>query len=130
MISGFMRSIDWQRGLFLSRILVIDDSVDLRTVLSIALESEGYTVQLASHGKEALEILHRGVLPQLIILDLMMPVMNGWEFLKERKSLPHLEEIPLVICSATHHDLQSSYPFLKKPVDLDDLLKMVERLSL
>jgi CheY-like chemotaxis protein len=111
------------------RIVIIEDDEDIRDTLSLALEFEGYTVLSASNGKEGIALLERCGAPCLILLDLMMPVMNGWEFLRERNSSDALSPVPVIVVSAfadetSDHTVQA---FLRKPVDLDTLLKMVSR---
>lgn len=112
-------------------ILVIEDDSDIRETLRQILEVQGYQVTTASHGREGLEALEHGLRPNLILLDLMMPVMNGWEFLTVRKERDELTQIPIVILSAVRNPEQQSglagYPFVKKPLDLDVLLNTVEQ---
>src|SRR5215813_15029996 len=81
-------------------ILLIEDEVDIRTILKDALEWEGYHVYTASNGKEGMEILLQMPAPGLILLDLMMPVMNGWEFAKALEVDRAYAETPIVTISA------------------------------
>src|SRR5215468_7398383 len=64
-------------------VLIVDDDPDLLEVTSFVIEGEGLAVETAKHGEEALSLMRAGRLPTLVLLDLMMPVMNGWEFLEE-----------------------------------------------
>src|SRR5207245_3461784 len=79
------------------RVLVVDDDPDIRELLFTALEDEGFEVVPAANGQEALAII-RTFHPDVIILDLMMPVMDGWQFVKEMRARD--EDIPLVLLSA------------------------------
>ena len=116
-------------------ILVVDDDPDIRDSIASALEIEGYTVIMAENGQVALDLLlrmrERGVLPRCIMLDLMMPVMTGEEFLSEIKD--HHEElrhIPVVVASANGSLLQHKLPareVLKKPIDINDLYRIAEQ---
>jgi two-component system chemotaxis response regulator CheY len=111
-------------------ILVVEDDRAIRETIQQALELEGFSVVTAEHGKEALEALtERNLRPSLILLDLMMPVMNGWEFLDALEALPAFQAPPVVITSAvrepSHHQRASA--FLKKPIELDDLLNTITR---
>ena len=81
------------------RILVVDDEAFIRSYLEDVLEEEGYEVMGASNGHEALEQLRKGDEPDLIMLDLMMPVMNGWEFREAQLKDPALARIPVLIVS-------------------------------
>ena len=93
-----------------------------------ALEIEGYEVLLAEHGKAAQDILPRLSPPCVILLDLMMPVMDGWEFLNWKNTKPEFDSIPVVIMSAVAGTPKTSgtVGFLKKPVNLDKMLDLLE----
>ena len=108
-------------------ILLIEDESDIREILKDALEWEGYRVYTASNGKEGMEILLEMPTPGLILLDLMMPVMNGWEFANELQTDREYVDIPIVALSA-FSDPEKKIRikgFIKKPVDLDLLLSLV-----
>lgn len=114
-----------------SYILVVEDDVAIREALEAVLEDEGYAVASAAHGREALTLLRTGVEPPaVILLDLMMPVMNGWEFRAAQRSDSDLARIPVIVLSADRDvaakaaALQVS-GYLAKPVNLDVLLDMV-----
>lgn len=81
-------------------ILLVDDSSDVLEVIRVILESEGYTVHTAGHGEDALAMLRSGLDPALIILDLNMPVMDGWEFREQQLADPALRDIPTIVYSA------------------------------
>ena len=109
-------------------ILVVEDDADALEALGDLLESHGYAVASARNGAEALEVLGRSPLPNLIVLDLLMPTMDGWEFRRRQKNDPRIAKIPVVVVSASSAakpiDADS---ILRKPVDIDRLLETVAR---
>jgi CheY-like chemotaxis protein len=113
-------------------ILVIEDDVDCRDAIALALEGVGYDVAAVEHGRAALSYLDANAAPALILLDLMLPVMDGWEFLRARNERPQRAEIPIVLVSgeaelaklATQHAVAGH---LRKPIELEDLLATVAR---
>jgi two-component system chemotaxis response regulator CheY len=107
-------------------ILVVDDDPDLRETMQDILEMEGWTVRLASNGKEALEVLRQFGKPCLILLDMMMPVMTGEEFLEHVQQDPVLNTYPVIICSATSRStLPGARSIIRKPFMAEDLLASV-----
>jgi len=109
-------------------VLIVDDDPDLLDVTSFVIEDEGMAVETARNGEEALSLLRSGRLPTLILLDLMMPVMNGREFLAAVANDPLLEGIPVVVLTATEHtEIPGARAVLTKPMDLKELLQVVER---
>jgi CheY-like chemotaxis protein len=110
-------------------ILLIEDEVDIRTILKDALEWEGYRVHTASNGKEGMEILAAMPAPGLILLDLMMPVMNGWEFADALETYRVYSDIPIVTISAFSDPEKRirANGSIKKPVDLDFLFALVRK---
>lgn len=109
-------------------VLVVDDDPDLLEVTSFVIESEGMAVETAKNGEDALTFLRAGRLPGLVLLDLMMPVMNGWEFLDEVAKDPALEVIPVVVLTAADRaGIPGAVDVLCKPMDLKALLRVVER---
>jgi CheY-like chemotaxis protein len=114
------------------RILIVEDDADLREALSEVLRDEGYAVTSAADGQEALDRLRRELRPALILLDLTMPVMNGWQFRAEQRQDPDLSEIPVVVLSAGEHLAEQMQPleiedFVRKPIELGHLLRKIER---
>jgi CheY-like chemotaxis protein len=115
-------------------ILVVDDDDSIRELMTIILESQGYEVETAEDGAEALERVRRGSPPSLVLLDLMMPGMDGIAFLRELRSDDDLSGVPVVVISgdqrATHRlgrmDVQDC---MMKPIELDDLLQTVPRFT-
>jgi CheY-like chemotaxis protein len=108
-------------------ILVVDDERDIRDAISELLEDEGYEVEEAGDGAEALNkarVCH----PAVVLLDLMMPGMNGWEFRARQRGDPELKEIPVIVVSALDKVAGvDAAGYLQKPFDLDDLLSAVRR---
>jgi len=113
-------------------VLVVDDDADVRELLAAVLKSEGYDVLTAENGAAALSVL-RETLPDLIVLDLMMPVMNGWEFRETQRAYPEYAAIP-VVCLSGHHAAHAHAAALgiaeciQKPLDVDYLVEVVRRL--
>lgn len=115
-------------------VMVVEDDLAVRETVQELLEEEGYRVIPASNGREALEHLRRAAAPSVILLDLMMPVMDGWQLRAELARDPRLSGIPVVVMSADERVQQkvqglSVAAVLQKPVTLDDLLATVSRLS-
>ena len=111
-------------------ILVVDDDEMIQESIREVLVDEGYQVVLAQNGVEALARLRNGELPALILLDLMMPLMDGWQFRAEQKRDPALSRIPVVVITAAGSAVKSSIDadeFMTKPVRLEDLLEVVKR---
>lgn len=113
------------------KILVVDDDDAIRETLGGVLASEGYEVALAENGQRALEAVRRGDRPDLVVLDLMMPVMSGWEFLEVADADESLRSIPILIVSAMAAPLACNghsggvRKCFAKPIDLDALLDAV-----
>ncbi len=113
-------------------VLIVEDDQELRDAVGQLLREEGWSTRAASNGAEALELLHREGRPCVILLDLMMPVVNGWQFLEQRKSDGQLADIPVIVMSAyvdmpgfaaPHLPVEET---LKKPLDLNRLLESVK----
>jgi CheY-like chemotaxis protein len=109
-------------------VLIVDDDPDLLDVTSFVIENEGMAVETARNGEEALAVIASGRRPALVLLDLMMPVMNGWEFLAAVAGDPVLTPIPVVVLTAAEHaEVPGALEVLSKPMDLKELLRVVER---
>jgi CheY-like chemotaxis protein len=108
-------------------ILVVDDDPECRDALADLLGNEGYDVACAENGWQALEYLSHDT-PRLIILDLMMPVMDGREFLQRKRGDPRLRSLPVVVVTATWRaaDLCGE-AIVQKPIDFDALLEAVKK---
>ncbi len=106
------------------RILIVDDSPDLLQNMIWSLKRARYSIDTAENGKLALQKIREGERPALVLLDLMMPVMSGWDFLEVRKQDPTLSQIPVIILSASVYretPLTKGLPYLEKPFTLDEL---------
>ena len=109
-------------------VFVVEDDVDTRDMLGRFLELEGFRVEVASNGQDALDRLSSGVHPCVILLDLMMPVMDGWQFRREQARDSGLANIPVIVVSAAGRDRMreiDANAFLAKPLDLEQLLERV-----
>jgi two-component system response regulator CpxR len=110
-------------------ILIIEDDADSRDVMREVLDLNGYSVFTASNGQEGANLLETMPNPPgVILLDLMMPVMNGWQFLDYQRGNPKFRTIPIVICSAYEASAKAidQKRYLPKPVVLDRLLNAVK----
>ena len=111
-------------------ILVVEDDDSIREAMVEMLEMEGYRTYAAINGKNALSLLKDNIpKPCLVLLDMMMPIMNGREFLDEMMKDAFLAPIPVLIVSAIADPSNSkgSVGFLKKPVDIDSVLSIVSK---
>jgi CheY-like chemotaxis protein len=109
-------------------VLIVEDDEDLREMMAQLLTLEGYQTTTVANGREALEYLHDAEKPHLILLDLMMPVMDGWEFRRQQQADPALAPVPVIVLSALDQARASNLEaeaFLKKPLDFDRLLSLV-----
>jgi CheY-like chemotaxis protein len=116
-------------------VLVVDDDADVREATQLVLENSGYRVLTATDGRQALEVLRTNAeRPCVILLDLMMPVMDGWRFRTEQQHDAALAPIPVVVLSGATdmHRAAASLSadeHIRKPVSLDRLLATVRRYS-
>lgn len=110
-------------------LLVIEDDTNIRDVLKLSLQFEGYQVLTAENGKQGFEVLNQGIMPGLILLDLMMPIMNGWEFVGAIKEHKALKQIPIIIVSAYADRARSidCHDFILKPLELTHLMQTVKK---
>jgi CheY-like chemotaxis protein len=113
-------------------IMVVDDDADVRDAVTDLLEGHGYAVIPASNGQEALDELKAGEKPSLILLDVMMPIMDGQAFSAEQQADPELADIPVVVFTAFAAALDKmkemkSFARIEKPVQADQLLNSVDR---
>jgi CheY-like chemotaxis protein len=111
-------------------LLVVDDDEVIRTVITEVLREDGHEVVCASDGAEALAFLRCGTFPELVLLDLMMPGVTGWQVLETMAQSPRLASIPVVVLTAfdARDDLPTGRPVLHKPVEGALLLDLVRTL--
>ena len=118
------------------RILVVEDNHEIRSAVVELLRDEGYAVEVAGNGKAALDIVGKQHL-SAILLDLMLPVMDGWAFLSECRSNPRCRDIPIIVMSAAHNlelqvkrlKQQGVGAVIAKPFDVEALLGVVQRFA-
>jgi CheY-like chemotaxis protein len=111
-------------------ILIVEDDADIRDALRETLEEEGYTVAVASNGHEGLGYLEGNPEPALVLLDWMMPFMNGAEFCKAVASNPTLENLAIIVITADSRaddkmQTRNVRTVLKKPLEVEDLIDAV-----
>jgi CheY-like chemotaxis protein len=108
-------------------VLIVEDDADLRDMMAQMLTIEGFDTSAVANGREALDYLQREARPHVILLDLMMPVMDGWEFRRRQKADPALAPVPVIVLSALDpaRAAVDATHFLKKPLDFDHLIELV-----
>jgi CheY-like chemotaxis protein len=107
-------------------VLIVEDELDLREIMRDALELNGYSVVTAADGHTALDALSRIEHLCIVLLDLVMPGMNGWDFLKELRARPDLASVPVIVhTSAPEAAPQDVTSVLRKPLQFDRLLAIV-----
>ncbi len=111
-------------------VLVVDDDPNIRRMIMAALRRDGYAFSEAHNGAEALDIMRQDR-PDVVVLDLMMPILSGWDVLRERESDPELKDIPVIIVSANREPEVANVvdkgicAFLPKPFDIRALSALV-----
>jgi two-component system response regulator VicR len=112
-------------------ILLVEDDGEIRDIIGDLLERDGYDVIPAGNGKQAIDYLAaRQELPALILLDLMMPIVSGWEFLRAISQDPRTASIPVVVITAVRGDRPHGVAaVLKKPFGVDDIVAAVRRFA-
>lgn len=112
-------------------ILIVEDVEDHRDILGIALRAAGYRVAYAADGHDAFNRLESGLQPRLIILDLAMPRMDGFEFLQRRTADARFGEVPVIVVTALQEprDIEQALgvPGIRKPFLLNDILDAVRQ---
>ncbi|MBS1985821.1 MAG: response regulator [Bdellovibrionales bacterium] len=117
------------------QVLLVEDDADLRAAFYDVLALNGYSVLQAANGQEALDILNRAVKkPDIILLDLMMPVMDGYKFREEQRKDPRYAHIPVVVMSADGRVEEKlkrvgGHAYLKKPTGIRELLEAIRRFA-
>jgi two-component system nitrogen regulation response regulator NtrX len=107
-------------------VLIVDDEADIREMVSVILEGEGYRVRTSANGREAIAAIERAR-PALVLLDLMMPGVTGWEVLDWLKHSGALSANQVVIMTAASDPCPSEFALLRKPFDVDELNEMIRR---
>jgi len=108
-------------------VLIVDDDLAVRESLAEVLEDNEYCPVSVANGQEALDYLRQGYKPCVILLDLMMPIMDGWEFRAAQLADPHLGPIPVIVLSAVNEiGRVAAGAVLRKPVQLETLLAAVQ----
>jgi CheY-like chemotaxis protein len=112
------------------RVLVVEDDEDAREAIIDLLQMKGYNAVPAGNGKEALDYLNRGPSPDLILLDLWMPVMDGWQFRREQVKDSRLAKIPVVVITALSDrtDIDAN-EIIIKPIDVEQLFRTIGHYS-
>jgi CheY-like chemotaxis protein len=111
-------------------ILIVDDDEGIQDILRLALQMHDYPVAVASNGKEALALLENMPAPCLIVTDLMMPTMNGREFIDELDRHPEWSQIPVAIVSAFADQarlVERPVSVIEKPIELTKLMNLVRQ---
>lgn len=113
-------------------ILIVEDDADLRSVEAEVLGSEGFQVRTASDGLEALDAIHTTGTPALILLDLRMPRLNGWDLAARLRANETLRKVPIIVVAAHYAIAEEAASigaraWLHKPVSIDHLLSVVRR---
>jgi CheY-like chemotaxis protein len=113
------------------RILVVDDDEGFHEAVAAALSIHGYGVEHASDGQQALALLRAEEPPAALLVDLMMPVMDGWQLLEAMAADPALPRIPCAVLSAARdpRGLPTWVNLLPKPFDLKDLLTFLRSVT-
>jgi CheY-like chemotaxis protein len=119
-----------ESGVLASWVLVVEDDVDLRESIRALLRLGGYTCLTAANGEEALELLRRNGMPCLIVLDLMMPIMDGWSLRRELLADTSLASVPVVLVSGADDVAEEArrlgaIDYLVKPVESRAILDLV-----
>ena len=114
------------------KILLVDDDDDIREALEELLSDAGHSIMTAGNGRQALDLLATEPLPALILLDVMMPVMDGYEFLHEQRKDARIAAIPVVVLTASRNPDRGrigEVPVFTKPISLDDLQSYISTLG-
>jgi CheY-like chemotaxis protein len=108
-------------------ILIVDDDDDIRESLAECLELEGFAVTTAANGAEGLARLRDDATPSLVLLDLMMPVLDGYGFLEQQRKDPRIAQVPVLVITAGSFDRRrtGNAEIMRKPLDLGRLLAIV-----
>jgi two-component system, OmpR family, response regulator len=112
-----------------THVLLVDDDDDVRETLQLILNDEGFEVTTAANGREALRVLRSEPRPAVVLLDLRMPEMDGWQTIDALRAEGLLGEVPIVICTSAPRDAPEGFPVLSKPIHLDELLTEISTVA-
>jgi CheY-like chemotaxis protein len=112
------------------KVLVVDDDVLIRESLRDVLMASDYEVLTAANGQDAIDVIKKNGLPNVVLLDLMMPVMNGWEFMGACQKDPRMANLPVVIVSAVANQdtAYGAAGYLRKPIKIENVLNAVSQI--
>ena len=117
----------------MTRVLLVDDAADIRLLQRAVLERSGFTVEEACSGPDALAVLARDDLPNAVVLDVQMPVMDGWETLSAIRREPRLAHLPVILCTVRSRpeDTERAWRlgcdgYLSKPFSITRLVEEIE----
>jgi CheY-like chemotaxis protein len=114
------------------RVLLVEDNRDALSGLNMLLTGAGFSVLMAENGDEALFLIDRGVRPDVIVLDLMMPKVSGWDVLKQLREDPELRETPVIVVTALDKEdahVVGADVVMQKPIQPGELISEVQRLA-
>lgn len=118
----------------MTKVLLVEDSVPTREMITDLLKDNGLMVKIARDGVEAVEVLQKYI-PDIVVLDIVMPRMNGYELCRRVKSDPKTEKVPVVICSAKGEEFdrywgmkQGADAYIAKPFQASELLMTIKQL--
>lgn len=134
----FEKNMEYRKGgkYMRKKIMVVDDNIDLLYMLKKGLErlDEGYEIIGVNSGKECLELLENNELPDLILLDIMMPEINGWDVFTEIKVKPNCREIPIIFLTAKKDDYSQGFgkltadEYITKPFEIQELKERIDKI--
>lgn len=112
----------------MATILIVDDEYDILFLLRMMLETAGHTVVEAENGAVAIELMSQGAHPDLVITDLMMPVMDGQELIHHLQRQERARDIPIILLSANPNGAVGAHAFVRKPFRHEDLVTCISTL--
>ena len=116
------------------KIMIVDDEQDFREMISIMMQKEGYDVVEVGNGIECFDMLKNGHIPDLILLDVMMPGMNGWEVFTKLKKTPSWDKIPIAFLTIKNDNFSKglgktlAQDYIEKPFEITDLIERIDKL--
>lgn len=109
-------------------ILIIEDEADLREMLAEMLEDRGYSVEEAANGRDGITRLRDGAPPNVVLMDIQMPFMNGDEVYAEMQADEALAKTPVVFMTSDPERAPAGVPLMKKPINVNKLIDVVKKL--